>query len=60
MDQPAQTTNLIAELAKRKAEAQKNGASSGYFGKFNSNKSGFLEKAQPIPKRGGRNRQGKP
>jgi hypothetical protein len=50
-------TNLLAQFAKRKLEAQKSGENIGHFGKKNS---GYSEKAQPFIPRGGRNGQGKP
>lgn len=60
MEQTPQKTNLIAKLAKQKAEAQKTGSNSGNFGKFKSSKFGVSKKSLLTPTWGGRNGQGKP
>lgn len=62
MEQTQSKTNLIAQLAKRKAEAQKAGTQGGsqYFGNRSPSPSRHIEKPLPLPPRGGRNGQGKP
>jgi hypothetical protein len=60
MDQTTEKTNLLAQLAKRKAEAQKGGHAPQKSSKYQSNQSRYLQKAQPFAPRGGRNGQGKP
>lgn len=60
MEQDSKKTNLIAQLARRKAEAQKAGGKTGNFSKFQSNKNGMSKKPLLGPAWGGRNGQGKP
>lgn len=62
MEQTQSKPNLLIEIAKRKAEAQKNGAnvSAGSFSKFQSGKDRRSQKGLLGPSRGGRNGQGKP
>ncbi len=57
MDQPQKKPNLLAQLAKRKAEAKKSGQGIDHFG---SGKQRYKEKAQPFAPFGGRNGNGKP
>ena len=52
--------NLLVELAKQKAEAQKNGLTPSPFRKFNDGKSKSKQKLRVGPSWGGRNGQGKP
>lgn len=61
MDQSSnQKPNLLAEFAKQKAEAQKNGKTFGVFGISQSSRFPRPSNDRPSAKRGGRNGQGKP
>lgn len=52
--------NLLAQIAKNKAEAQKAGKSFGFFGNSSSSRFPRPMNDRPSAKRGGRNGQGKP
>ena len=54
---PVPPANLLTEMAKRKADAQKAGLNVGHF---NKGKPRYQEKARPFTPPGGRNGQGKP
>lgn len=60
MKQEAQKENLLSQLAKSKAVAQKSGTNLSNFAKFQSGKSRNATKGPIGPNRGGRNAQGKP
>lgn len=59
MEQKAAKTNLLAELTKRKMDAQKAGLGSESFKKFQPNRSRNAKASAVGPSRGGRNPQGK-
>ena len=60
MEKQDQKPNLLAQIAKNKAEAQKAGKGSGFFSQQQSSRFPRPINDRPSAKRGGRNGQGKP
>lgn len=60
MEKQDQKPNLLAQIAKKKADAQKAGQGHGFFGQQTSSRFPRPMNDRPSAKRGGRNGQGKP